>query len=344
MRKFLFSLCTLLMCTTAWADNINGFKVEKTDEKAHIGLFLAFSGVDSKYEDENVAVEIYREALWITNKSDRTIYLDLAQCFAYYNDDVVSLYIPDKTKKKNIVTETQLINIAPKEDRMLCGLASLITGTYSAYVDKKEEYFHNITEYTEKFMSVVDELRIELENENKNSATKHLTEDEAFIKLKAAIAYSFDKEAKETTPVIVSNWVSDIILSKYYTLLPPPQQKTKSLSAKKINPAKICTTATSPFEYEEEKSPIMGYDINIDLKKGRFTLGQIIVTGNNKDLEETKYYMGSITPVLKTGNTIFNQLVIEWLGTDVDFSKIKDDNKGFVQFGKDKVLKVTNLY
>lgn len=54
--------------------------------------------------------------------------------------------------------------------------------------------------------------------------------------------------------------------------------------------------------------------------------------------------MGSITPVLKTGNTVFNQFVIEWLGTDVDFSKIKDDNKGFVRFGKDKVLKVTNLY
>ena len=227
MRKMLLLLCILAMCTNMFAGDVNGFKVDKMDEKAHIGLFMAFSGVDSKYEDDNVVVEIYNEALWIKNKTNRTLYLDLAQCFAYYNDDPQSLYVQDEKKKgKDIVTETQLRTIAPNSLEPLCGLGSYVAGTYSAYEGKDVRV---VNEYTAMFMNIVDELRVDLEEGNKNSSTKHLTENESFIKLKAAIAYSFDKESKDAVPVVVSSWLSDITLAKYFTLLPPQQEKQKSL-------------------------------------------------------------------------------------------------------------------
>ena len=208
MKNLLFTLCMLLMCTSTIADEINGFEVGKMDKQGHIGLFMAFSGVDSRYEDENAIVEIYNEALWITNKSNRTIYLDLAQCFAYYNDEAQSLYVPDKAKKGNaVITETQLITIAPNSTEPLCGLGTTIMGNYSAYKGKDVRI---VNEYTEKFMNVIDELRIELESGNRNSSSRHLTEDESFIRLKAAIAYSFDKESKDAVPVVISSWLSDV--------------------------------------------------------------------------------------------------------------------------------------
>lgn len=346
MKKLLFSLCMLIMCSSVLADEINGFNVKDMDKQAHVGLFMAFSGVDNKYEDEHTIVEIYNEALWITNKSNRTIYLDLAQCFAYYNDEAQSLYVPDKAKKGNaVITETQLITIAPNSTEPLCGLGTTIMGNYSAYKGKDVRI---VNEYTEKFMNVVDELRIELESGNKNSAAKHLTEDESFIRLKAAIAYSFDKDSKDAVPVVISSWLSDVILSKYYTLLPPQQEKTKSLSAKKVKPAMVCVAAERPFEYEEEKSPIMLYDININLKKGRFSLEPVVTTEvktNVFRLIGSVYTMGLISPITKSNKNQFNQKVINWIGTNVDFTKIKDNKEGVVQFGKKgNITTIENVY
>lgn len=346
MKKLLFSLCMYLICTNVMAEEINGFEVGKMDKQGHIGLFMAFSGVDSKYEDENAIVEIYNEALWITNKTNRTIYLDLAQCFAYYNDDAQSLYVPDdKKKNKDVVTETQLRTIAPNSTEPLCGLGSYVAGTYSAY-DGKD--VHVVNDNTAKFMNIVDELRVELESENKNSATKHLTEDESFINLKAAIAYSFDKESKDAIPVVVNTWLSHVTLAKYFTLLPPQLEKKKSLSARTVKPAMICASANSPFEYEDEKSPIMSYDITINLKKGRFTLSPVVITNEKTNffrLIGSVYTMGLISPVTKANKNQFHQKVINWIGTDVDFTKIKDDKEGTVQFGKKGAIKeFKNVY
>lgn len=348
MRNLFYSLCFLLTFTNAFAGDINGFKVDKMDDKAHIGLFMAFSGVDSKYEDDNVVVEIYNEALWLTNKTNRSIYLDMAQCFAYYNDESQSLYVPDasdKKKGKNVITETQLKVIAPNSIEPICGLGSYIAGTYSAYEGKDVRI---VTEYTAMFMNIVDELRIDLEENNKNSSTKHLTEDESFIKLKAALAYSFNKDFEGAVPVVVSSWLSDVSLAKYFTLLPPQLEKKKSLSARTVKPAMVCVGAESPFEYDTEKSPIMSYDITINLKKGRFTLGKIVITEvktNFFRILGSVYTAGLISPVTKANKNQFNQMVINWVGNEIDFSKIKDNEEGIAQFGKKGNIKVVkNVY
>lgn len=345
-----------LVCTNVFSRKINGFELVETDSKAHVGLFLAFSGVDSKYEDDNVVVEIYNQLLWVTNKTDRTIYLDLAQCFVYYNDTSFCLYESDE-KKEGHITDTQLINIAPNDNKPIASLGGYIAGLYSSNnkeLKKKEQKkyaVHFLTEDKINFMNIIDEMRMDLENTITNSTTRHLTENESFIRLKAAISYSFNKESKDgvndVIPVVISSWVSDITLSKYYTLLPPPQEKVKSLAAKKINPALVCVPAVSPFEYDEEKSPIIGLDITIDLNKGQFVLDDLVVYSEldhyagEKVVGRSYGKNGGNSNVYKIGKTVYNNLSIKWLGTDVDFSKIKDNKKGVATFGD---LEIKNIY
>lgn len=356
MKKLLFMLCMFMVCTNVFSENINGFELTKTDTKARVGLFLAFSGVDSKYEDDNVVVEIYNQELWVINKTNRTIYLDLAQCFVYYNDASFCLYEPDE-KDEDHITETQLINIAPKDSKAIAGLGGYIAGLYSSNNKglkkkaRKKYNVHYLTEDKINFMNIIDEMRMELEGTRTNSTVRHLTENESFIRLKAAIAYSFNKESKDgvedVVPVVISSWVSDIILSKYYTLLPPPQEKVKSLAAKKINPALVCVPADTPFEYDEEKSPIIGHDITIDLNKGQFVLDNLVVDqelghyAGEKTVGRSYGKDGSGSYIYKIGKTIYNKLSIEWLGTNIDFSKIKDNKKGIATFGD---MKVENIY
>lgn len=345
MKKCLVIIASFLISLEMFAGDISGFSIKKMDEKAHVGLFMGFSGVDSKFKNSDVEVEIYNEALWITNLTNKTVYLDLAQCFAYYNDDPQCLYVPDKARKGNtVITETQLINIAPGATKPLCGLGTQVGGVYSAYEGKDVRV---VTEKTSIFMGIVDELRIQFEEGQLNCACKHLTEDESPIRLKAAIAYSFEKDCKDATPVVISTWLSDIVLAKYFTVLPAQQEKTKSLAAKKVLPARVCVTADTPFEYEEEKSPIMSYDIEIALKKGRFSLSPVVtreVKTNFLRILGSIYTAGLISPISVDNKNQFHDKVIQWLGPNVDFTKIEDDKKGSVTFGdkKSNPITVTN--
>lgn len=345
MKKLLFTLATLILAVgNMSASDENGFELSM-DEKAHVGLFFAFSGVDSKVEDENVIVEIYNQKLWITNKTDKTIYLDLAECFTYiYNEDR-PLY-ETKTNKKGqaIVTEDQWLTIAPGQEEAVAYMGAGLGGTYSAYVGKKVRILNDITR---KFMGIVDDMRKELERQGTgNSAVRHMTKDESFLTLKAAISYRFSRKEEKSTSIVVETWLSDLIMAKYFTLLPEQQKKERSLAAKEVLPAMICTGAESPFEYEEEKSPILSYDISINLKKGEFTLGEIVTRETKTNIFRifaSVYTMGLVSPITtKNKNQFNNKMVIKWLGNTVDFSKIKDDKEGSATFGKKDKVTVTN--
>lgn len=325
MKRILFSLCLLLfICTNTFAGN-NGFRIRKMDRKANIGLFMAFSGVDNKHEDDNVIAEIYNGHLWLTNKTNRTIYLDLAQCFTYFNERPNCLYVPEKKRGKDVITETQLFTIAPNTTEPIAYLGAQLMGTYSAY---EGEHVKDITDEVEKFMGIVDELRNEFEKKQCNSVSRHLTEDESFMKLKAAISYSFNREVEESTPIVVTTWLSDITLSKYYNLLPPPLQRKRNLAAKKARPILVCIAAHSPFEYENEKSPMFAFEININLTKGQFELTNPVQNDvESYDLDQP----GKVSQVTKS-----NTVILQWIGDDTDFSTIDDDVPGIVTFGESR--------
>ena len=37
------------------------------------------------FEDDNIKLEIYNEQLWAVNKTKKTIFIDLSQCFMVHN-------------------------------------------------------------------------------------------------------------------------------------------------------------------------------------------------------------------------------------------------------------------
>ena len=78
--KKLFAIIVLavLAVSTAFAkDDI------KTNYRT--ALVLAYSPANSVYEDENIKLEIFNEKLYATNKTSRTIFIDLSQCFLIHN-------------------------------------------------------------------------------------------------------------------------------------------------------------------------------------------------------------------------------------------------------------------
>lgn len=55
-------------------------------------IVLAYSPTNSVYEDDNIKLEIYDEQVWITNKTEKTVFLDLSQCFMVHNGSSSPLY------------------------------------------------------------------------------------------------------------------------------------------------------------------------------------------------------------------------------------------------------------
>lgn len=351
MKRIYLLMLTILFIgnVSAYAGDDSGFDV-KMDDKAHIGLFLAFSGVDSKTEDDNVALEIYDQCVWLKNKTEKTLYLNLAECFIEIYGETQSLYLPDKTLKtkqkgktsQDVVQEEQWFTVAPGKEESIAYIGTGYYGTYSAYEGKDVRVLNDVTR---EFMQAVDEMRIEIEK-GANSVTRHLTQDESFTRIKAMISYRFSSKQEDATSIAAETWLSDITLSKYYILFPPKQEKERSLAAKKVKPAMVCVSAKQPFEYDKEKSPIIGCDIKVKLKKGEFTLDYLPtskITTNFFRLLSSVYTYGLISPIKDKNKNRFDKLVINWLGDSVDFSKIDDDDEGTATFGKKKnKITITN--
>ena len=95
MKKFLvFAFFSIIACQ-AYAGGV------RTSYRN--ALILAYSKANSVYEDDNIKLEIYNEQLWATNKTSKTIFIDLAQCFAIHNGSskpFVATGQKDKKSKK----------------------------------------------------------------------------------------------------------------------------------------------------------------------------------------------------------------------------------------------------
>lgn len=250
-------------------------------------LVFAYSPANNVYEDDNIRLEIFNEKLWATNKTNRAIFIDLSQCFAVHNGASYPIYEEHRNEKDasrmNLSTSIeQFISIAPatgsgkQKETFICNLAGGIYGKYSTTEGPSGDF----SEYEERLLSLLNELVNESlladpsVKQYLGSVHRHLTEDESVNNIGANIAYAFNKRAEEWTPVAISTWVSDLYFAPYYIEMPMELdvKKQRGFGVKKTDYAQICVKADSPFEFEQDHSPVIVADWVGNFKKGEFTL------------------------------------------------------------------------
>lgn len=300
-------------------------------------LILAYSQANSVYEDENIKLEIYDEQLWATNKTSKTIFIDLAQCFAFHNGSAKPLFNNDEKKqgdkkvsKAGISTKDDaFITLAPnmgnkQNETKICYMTTRIYGDYSTSETPSDDF----TEYDKRFFNTIGVLieKAKVSPKDKDyegTASIHLTEDESINNIGASIAYAFNKNTENWTTVSLSTWVSDVIFAPYYIEMPKELKKKdkKGFGIKETDPAYIHVKADSPFEFDEDRSPIIVCEWEGNYKKGTFTLTPTWVT--KKSLSAAKiigaiFTMGmTLVPDVETIKNL-----IKFDGKDADWGKM----------------------
>lgn len=259
---------------------------KKTEElTTHYGnaLIFAYSPVNSVYEDDNIKLEIYNEQLYATNKTKKTIFIDPSQCFLVNNGSSYPMYSEQQNEKYaskiGVAGGDVFISIAPatgakQNETFICNMSKQIYGKYSSVETPSEKF----SDYDKRLLNIVGELATESLNADPKgkkylgTATRHLTEDESVNNIGATIAYAFNKKAEDWTSVTISTWVSDVILAPYYIEMPKKLSKKekKGFGAKETSPAIVHLKANSPFEFDEDKSPIVACVWKGNFKKGSF--------------------------------------------------------------------------
>lgn len=257
-------------------------------------LIFVYDRTNCIFEDENIILEIYDQGLWIKNKTRKTIYVDMSQCFLNHNGTSRPIYSTDKDEKhaSQLGTSTsisQFLNLAPstgakQNATYVCNMASGIFGIYST----TESPWGEMTEYDKRLLELVNELIIESKKGDRKgkeflgTATRHLLEDESINNLGASIAYSFSKNSEEWKNVSISTWVSDVIFAPYYITYPQELSKKdfQGFDLKKTEKVKINVKAESPFEFEKDKSPLVVTDWEGNFEKGTFKLFPIEILAN----------------------------------------------------------------
>ena len=126
-------MATLIVLPALAKDNI------KTNFRT--ALVMAYSPANSVYEDDNIKLEIYDEKLWATNKTEKTIFLDLSQCFLTHNESSYPMFTKHQDEKKasrkgSSTSIDEFISIAPavglkQNETFICNLAGI--GGYGKY-------------------------------------------------------------------------------------------------------------------------------------------------------------------------------------------------------------------
>lgn len=262
----------------------------KTKTDYRNALVLAYSQANSVYEDDNIKLEIYDEQLWATNKTKKTLFIDLAQCFVFHNGQAKPLFDPssneqndDKkaSKKKQVTKEDEYIAIAPsigakQNETKICNMSTSLYGKYTT----SETPSGDFSDYDKRLLSILEELLDEsLSADPKGkayigTAVRHLTEDESINNIGASVAYAFNKKSEDWTTISLSTWVSDVIFSPYYVEMPKDLSKKekRGFGIKETAPAILHLRANSPFEFDEDRSPIIVCDWEGKYKKGTFEL------------------------------------------------------------------------
>lgn len=254
-------------------------------------LVMAYSPVNSVYEDDNIRFEIYNESLYAINKSEKTIFLDLSRCFINHNgisyplDEDISKKDLDKNVASKFAISTSnsdFISIPPynggrQNSTYIASFICPFLGLYST----SGSNFRDFSDYEERFITLINKLVTESKskdpkgNKYLGTAVAHLTEDESIWTLGATLAYSFSKDSQEWTTTALSTWISDVIFAPYHIDMPEELSKNekKGFDLKNtISGAKIRVKANSPFEFEKDKSPVILTDWEGDFNKGEFRI------------------------------------------------------------------------
>lgn len=279
--KRIFSLIAIFLCVSGMA-----FAKSKISTSYRNALILAYSQVNSVYEDDNIKLEIYDEKLWATNKTPKTIFIDLSQCFLVHNGSSHPMFTKDqdekKASKKGVTTSVdEFITVAPatgskQNETWICNMAMNIYGKYTT----SESPSGDFTDYDKRFLEMIGDMVTESANADPKgksytgSVNRHFTEDESVNNIGASIAYAFNKRSEEWTSVSISTWVSDAIFAPFYVEMPQDLKKKdqRGFGVKETKPAVIHILANSPFEFDEEKSPLVVCDWEGNFKKGTFDL------------------------------------------------------------------------
>lgn len=336
MKKLLFILSVFCLLSNVVIAN------NKTKTDYRNALILAYSPVNSVYEDENIRLEIYNEMLFATNLTKKTIFIDLSQCFLMNNGSsypMTSNKTDEKKASKHGVSTSidEFLTIAPatgskQNETFICNMSSRIYGTYTT----TESPSGNFSEYETRMLNIINDLINESKKQDpKNkmyygTAVRHLTEEESVGNIGASIAYAFNKRSEDWTTVTLSTWVSDIIFTPYYIEMPKEitKKEQQGFGIKESDPAKIHVKANTPFEFDEDKSPVIVCDWTGDYKKGKFYL---YPTKISKEKKMNKLTAGLLTFVTggATAALLFTPIsetyyknIICWDGSDSDWGKM----------------------
>lgn len=300
---FIGLIVTIAMSTLA-GDNTN----------YRSALVLAYSPANSVYEDDNIKLEIYNEKLWAINKTNRTIFIDLSQCFAFHNGTSYPMFDEHKdeknaSKSKESTSIDQFISIAPaiggkQNDTFICNLAGGIYGKYTTSESPSGQF----SQYEERMLTLMNELineSLSADPKGKQyigTSHRHLMEDESINNIGANIAYAFNKRSDDWTPVAISTWVSDVYFTPYYVEMPIDlnKKKQKGFGVKKTEAAKVHIKADSPFEFDNDRSPVIVADWVGNFKKGQFNLSRTWVS-KKKGMSLAGAIFGSLATIATGG-------------------------------------------
>lgn len=255
-------------------------------------LIFAYSQANSVYEDDNIKLEIYNENVYATNKTNKTLFIDLSQCFLVHNESSFPMFSEKqnekKASKKGVSTSIdEFITIAPsmgkKQNETF--IVSLTAQYYYGEYNTVESPSGEFSEYDERLMSLVSEIVEESRQSSKNgkecsgTVYRHLTEDESVSTYGASLAYGFNKKSDEWTNITISTWVDDVIFAPYFVEVPEELtlEERRGFSAKGQQPLIVHVKGKCPFEFDEDRSPLIAADWEGKFKEGTFTLEPIRV-------------------------------------------------------------------
>lgn len=172
-----------------------------------VGVYCYFANNGSQlYEDDIVKVELTMEnknlVLAIYNKTENVVYLDNKNSFVYNNGEIVGAL----SNEAVIGEEISALILPPESRKVLCTWknlnimfdSSLITEYKSD--DKRDCFVNTETGYKEKF---------------EKGLSRSYTKERNPFSARAIINYSTDKNLQSTTKVIVSNYITDVVIDSY---------------------------------------------------------------------------------------------------------------------------------
>lgn len=323
-------------------------------------LIFAYSQANSVYEDDNIILEIYNEQLWAKNKTSKTIFIDLAQCFVIHNGSSRP-FVPtgesDKASKKDNRKASKAgessiadkyITIAPsisseQKETYICNMSTLIYGKYTTIESPSEDF----SDYDKRLLGIIEELLTESKNadpkgkEYMGTVARHLTEDESVNNIGASVAYAFNKNTEDWTNVTITTWVSDVILAPFFVEMPKDltKKEMRGFGIKETAPAIIHVRADSPFEFDEDKSPILVCDWVGDYKKGTFTLYSTWISKT----KGSSVLQIIVSPREALKETAYKK-VIQFDGAESDWGKISYAVGGIMETGQNGDLGDTIIW